>query len=301
MVTAVEMRMLRKTIGATLGTTGVGSGIFYFPYHGERGSSLGRGLSAMERRLRESTARLREWTGTPTLRRIAGAVMLPVSVGLFLAIVVAFGLGALPFLLRVALLLAYSGVAAIVARACWWAARKWRVERLGWAGASLVLGLLMTAPVAALVWTVAWALHGGTATGSYPKLIPMTFAVSVVVCLLRGAIGRPTVSREAVARPFARLPVALRRAELWAVQGEDHYVRFITAAGDALVHMRLGHAMAELEGVVGRQVHRSWWVAECGVARVVRSGGPPVLILRDGRRVPVSRTYRRFLRECGWF
>lgn len=258
----------------------------------------------MEWRLRESTARLREWIETPAarpIRRAGGPALLTIGVALLLATVGAFGLGRLSFAPRLAVMLAYSAIAAIVAGVCWQAARRWRAERLGWAGASLALAFLMTAPVAAFAWLVAWALHGRAAVAPYPKLILMTFAVSAAACLLRGAIARPATPREAEPRLFARLPVALRYAELWAVQGEDHYVRFITADGEALVHMRLGEAVAALKAVPGQQVHRSWWVAERGVARAIRSGGRPVLMLKNGRDVPVSRTYRRALREQGWF
>jgi hypothetical protein len=254
----------------------------------------------MERRLRESTGRFREWTEMPRLRRTCGPAFLAITVALFLATVGAFGLGGLPFLLRFAVLLAYSGMAAVVGRVCWRAAQEWRLEGLGWAGASLAVAFLMTAPVAAFAWAVAWSLHGRVAAAPYPKLFLLTFAVSAAVCLLRGAIARPA-QREAVPRLFRRLPVGLRHAELWAVQGEDHYVRFITAGGDALVHMRLGEALAELKAVPGAQVHRSWWVAERGVARVVRSGDRRTLSLKNGLEVPVSRTYRRLLRERGWF
>jgi DNA-binding LytR/AlgR family response regulator len=58
-----------------------------------------------------------------------------------------------------------------------------------------------------------------------------------------------------------RLPLKLRGAEVWAVEAEDHYLRLHTSKGQDLILMRLADAVAELEGIEGAQVHRSWWVA----------------------------------------
>jgi DNA-binding LytR/AlgR family response regulator len=64
--------------------------------------------------------------------------------------------------------------------------------------------------------------------------------------------------------------------------------------------MRLSDAIAELEGIEGAQVHRSWWVAREAIAQAVRGDGRATLTLQDGAEVPVSRTYARLLRERGW-
>ena len=42
----------------------------------------------------------------------------------------------------------------------------------------------------------------------------------------------------------------------------------------------------------GRQVHRSWWVAEGAVTSTERSGARTLLVLRNGLKVPVSKTFR---------
>lgn len=64
--------------------------------------------------------------------------------------------------------------------------------------------------------------------------------------------------------------------------------------------MRLSDAVAELEGIEGAQVHRSWWVARGAIAEARRGDGRATLTLKDGSEVPVSRTYARRLREHGW-
>ena len=62
----------------------------------------------------------------------------------------------------------------------------------------------------------------------------------------------------------------------------------------------LAEALFELEGVEGAQVHRSWWVARAAIAQARRGEGRATLTLKDGSKVPVSRTYARRLRERSW-
>jgi DNA-binding LytR/AlgR family response regulator len=80
---------------------------------------------------------------------------------------------------------------------------------------------------------------------------------------------------------------------------EDHYLRIHTALGSDLILLRLRDAMGELGPARGRQVHRSWWVAEGAIASTER-GARPHLILRNGLKVPVSKTYRDALKEADW-
>ncbi|WP_349592419.1 LytTR family DNA-binding domain-containing protein [Azospirillum argentinense] len=99
---------------------------------------------------------------------------------------------------------------------------------------------------------------------------------------------------------LARLPARLGR-DLLALEMEDHYVRAHTAVGSGLILMRLRDAIAELAGLEGLQVHRSHWVAATAVAGVERKpDGKLVLVLRNGLRVPVSRSHAAAVRESGW-
>lgn len=97
-----------------------------------------------------------------------------------------------------------------------------------------------------------------------------------------------------------RLPVKLRGGEIFAVEAEDHYLRLHTSKGQDLILMRLSDAVAELEGLEGAQVHRSWWVARAAVADARRGDGRATLTLKDGAKVPVSRAYAKALRTSGW-
>ena len=98
---------------------------------------------------------------------------------------------------------------------------------------------------------------------------------------------------------FRRVPPALGR-DLLALEMEDHYLRIHTALGSDLILLRLRDALAELGPSRGRQVHRSWWVAEGAIASVERDARRLVLILRNGLQVPVSKTFRDQVKEAGW-
>ena len=99
---------------------------------------------------------------------------------------------------------------------------------------------------------------------------------------------------------FERLP-AHRGCDLLALEMEDHYVRAHTALGSELILMRLRDAMAELDGVDGAQVHRSWWVARDAVEDVKRDGRNVRLVLPGELEAPVSRTRVAELKDAGWF
>ncbi len=90
---------------------------------------------------------------------------------------------------------------------------------------------------------------------------------------------------------FRRIPPALGR-DLLALEMEDHYLRIHTMVGSDLILLRLRDAQTELGPARGRQVHRSWWVAEGAVASTERSGARTLLVLRNGLKVPVSKTFR---------
>ncbi len=95
---------------------------------------------------------------------------------------------------------------------------------------------------------------------------------------------------------FERLPPKLKRAELYALSAEDHYVRVRTSQGDALVLMRLTDAIKETTPLKGVRTHRSWWVAEAGIDKIT-SGD---LTLHSGQTVPISRSGKKAVRDAGW-
>lgn len=88
---------------------------------------------------------------------------------------------------------------------------------------------------------------------------------------------------------FRRLPAALGRDVLY-LKMSDHYVEVFTTAGHAVILMRFGDAVAEL-GRSGIRVHRSYWVANGHLERLVRRGRRRFVRVTGGHDVPVSRTY----------
>jgi len=111
----------------------------------------------------------------------------------------------------------------------------------------------------------------------------------------------PAPDAAATAQAFvARAVPRLGGGRLLALEAEDHYLRIHTDRGSDLVLMRLRDAVAELAGVPGLQVHRSFWVAEAGVAQVVRRGQSWQVVVQGGLAVPVSRNYGASLRAAGW-
>lgn len=95
-----------------------------------------------------------------------------------------------------------------------------------------------------------------------------------------------------------RLPLN-RRGVLIRIEAQDHYLKVVTTAGEALILMRLSDAENELNTFPGLRVHRSHWVATDQVQAVQRRNGQLFLAMSDEAQVPVSRTYRPRVAEAG--
>ena len=105
----------------------------------------------------------------------------------------------------------------------------------------------------------------------------------------------PAAPRPVLLRPSApTAPAFLARfdppvkGQVLAVQAQEHYVRVITAEGALTTLYRFGDALRELEGLSGVQVHRSFWVADAGVAAIKAGRRGVRIVLRNGEQVPVS-------------
>jgi uncharacterized protein YneF (UPF0154 family) len=230
--------------------------------------------------------------------------------GLFLAAVGAFGTGEQPLLTRIV----YWVPMIVVGTAAGFfvALRTMRRPKIGenpwlvWA----IVTALVAFPGTLLVW-------GYTALmlGASPRSLPILFLDVVIVtgaaAALMMLINRPGPATRAAAptpsgtpapiRFLDRLPAKLKGAALYAVEAEDHYLRLRTSKGSDLILMRMADALAELDGIEGAQVHRSWWVAKDAIAQVKRADRRVTLVLKDGAEAPVSRPNIAALRESGWF
>jgi DNA-binding LytR/AlgR family response regulator len=170
----------------------------------------------------------------------------------------------------------------------------------------LVSSLALAVPYSVVVGIATrLVLHGTLRTPQdFAYLVTAVVAVTIVMVTINVLVARRTggltEASSAPAKFLERLPAKLRGAEVWAVEAEDHYLRLHTSRGQDLILMRLSDAIAELQGIEGAQVHRSWWVSRSAITDARRGDGRATLTLQDGAEVPVSRTYARLLRERGW-
>lgn len=86
--------------------------------------------------------------------------------------------------------------------------------------------------------------------------------------------------------------------DIVAVQAQDHYVKVTTLKGSAMVLMRLGDAVRDLEPLGGLQVHRSWWVNPAHLVRTQTGKSGLEMVMKNGLRVPVGRSFRKVLKEA---
>lgn len=123
--------------------------------------------------------------------------------------------------------------------------------------------------------------------------------VQVLVPAAAAVAAEAPAPRPGKPRLLDRLPPALG-TELVALEMEDHYLRVHTALGSDLILLRMRDAVAELDGLDGAQVHRSWWVARAAVETVERDGRNIRLVLGKGLVAPVARNMVPVLKSAGW-
>jgi DNA-binding LytR/AlgR family response regulator len=168
---------------------------------------------------------------------------------------------------------------------------------------AVLSAVALAIPFSAVVaYAGVWAFHSRYRFADIPGLIASVTLVSIVMVFLMTLVERHATTQASDQPPkfLQRLPLKLRGADVWAVEAEDHYLRLHTSKGQDLILMRLGDAIAELQGIEGAQVHRSWWIARDAITDAERGDGRATLTLKDGAEVPVSRTYARVLREKRW-
>lgn len=260
-------------------------------------------------------------TKAPALRRILIDLSIMTVIGVFLGLIGPFGSIEQPLAVRLVswLTFAYLGYAIYspMSLVVEWGARALALPRWGlWIAACLIA----TVPMTIAVWVI----------GTLPPPIPVpsleealisygyVLVIGGGVTLLFNALGNAGAGAEPEQLPVAnsdvelaadpvpdgprlieRLPPALG-SDVIALEMEDHYVRVHTALGSEMVLMRLRDAMAELDGIEGRQVHRSWWVARGAVEDVVRDGRNVRLKLARDIEAPVSRAQVSVLKDAGW-
>lgn len=136
----------------------------------------------------------------------------------------------------------------------------------------------------------------------------MLFWVSFNYMLFRFGVPRfgfgetPNKPTDAPAAPPSLDPLIAKlrpevRGPILAVQAEAHFIRVHTTRGEDLVHHRFGDAVSALSALPGKRVHRSWWVASGAIDPHLSTSSQ--LILSNGLRVPVGRTYKLDAQRAG--
>lgn len=252
-------------------------------------------------------------------RRIAIELLIVAAIGLLLAALGPFGSWVLPFDLRCLLWIggivaAYAIIRPMTAAGEWLAAR---VRAPALAGYLIVLSVAAV-PITLLFGAVLRALPLQPAwNGSLALIYLQVWLIGFAIHLFMKRVLAPTTAAAPVPAPaealreghpaqpappprlLARLPAHVGYRVL-CLEMEDHYVRVHATGGSALLLMRLADAIAELDGVDGMQVHRSWWVARAAVTGIRRDNRSLRLDLENGMQVPVSRSYAALLRASGW-
>lgn len=144
-------------------------------------------------------------------------------------------------------------------------------------------------------------------------VVSVTFLVTSAVTAIRSLVlnmhgqraRKPPVARPGAPAPEASPTPRLRRriapdaGPILRLEADGHYVIVHARHDRQRLRMRLTDAIAEMEPVEGHACHRSHWVTSAAVVGTARQNGRPVLVLSDGARVPVTRTYEPGLRAAG--
>ncbi len=227
------------------------------------------------------------------------------AAGAFLALGGAFGTGGAPLFGRLAYWIAAMVAGSVIGQTVRIVMTRYldSYERPFLASFAIALGVAI--PGCLFIYLLSRLSFGRVSTSNLPSLFTMVFVVSLAMTALFMLLGRArtrkTAAGPAPPRFLERLPLKLRGAILYAVQAEDHYLRLHTSKGQDLILMRLSDAIAELEGLEGAQVHRSWWVARAGVGDVKRADGKVLLVLKNEAEAPIARGNVRTLKEAGWW
>ena len=104
----------------------------------------------------------------------------------------------------------------------------------------------------------------------------------------------------AAGEPLLEQLRANKRGELLAVETQDHYLKVYTDKGHHLILMRLKDALTLLKDYPGLQIRRSWWVANSAITAIEKVDRKTWLVLKNGIKAPVSRTFTADVKKLGW-
>ncbi len=155
---------------------------------------------------------------------------------------------------------------------------------------NLVRGWLPGAPARSGVQPFLWLLGGMLAFCLFGQLLVRFVAATTT---------EPPQDAGSDIRFLKRIPNRIA-GDLLSLRTEDHYLRIHTTTGSDLILFRLKDALAELDAADGMQVHRSYWVARNAIEAIERKGRKTILVLKNGKHVPVSESFMPAVRDAGW-
>ncbi|WP_425045916.1 LytTR family DNA-binding domain-containing protein [Primorskyibacter sp. S87] len=180
------------------------------------------------------------------------------------------------------------------------------VNRTGQSWHPLAAGALSVAVISLLLspfcWGVTWAMSEPGPQDD-PSLIGVSQYVVVMATGLLTARGFLTERKsppETAEQPrlLRRLPADFVGPVL-RLTVRDHMVEVFGPEHASEIRLKFTDAIAEMEPVEGYCTHRSHWVTREAIAGIERSGSKIHILLSNGDRIPVSRTYKPGLEQAG--
>ncbi|WP_242217326.1 LytTR family DNA-binding domain-containing protein [Shinella zoogloeoides] len=155
-------------------------------------------------------------------------------------------------------------------------------------------------PVGLATEAISLATFGGVPTlSSITESIATGLLLSALFCGLTyltmssrqaEALSTTPIPQERMEAPLLRRLRPENRGPILHMTVADHYTEVTTTRGRELILLRFSDAIEEIGGTPGLQVHRSHFVADAHVERLLRADGRPAVVLKDGSEVPVSRS-----------
>jgi len=194
------------------------------------------------------------------------------------------------------------GATAILDKLSWLEERQWAYHLLH----LVLISSLITIMVIAINYVF---LDLNFDRDAFIRFFPVVFAVAFFMSVIHFVLsqiparshGTPSGNEtKSEIQLFARLPFKFKKAQILAINAEDHYLRVHTSVGDTMILMRLYDAIKELEGIEGSQTHRSWWVAKDAITEIVKGDGRTNFRLSNHVLAPVSRSFQNALKAQNW-
>jgi DNA-binding LytR/AlgR family response regulator len=167
----------------------------------------------------------------------------------------------------------------------------------------MALGTLVAGvPVGLATKAISLATFGGAVTMStLAESIASGLLLSALFCgltyMTMGSKTLETTASTPTPTTEGRLEVALlrrlkpeNRGLILHMTVADHYTEVTTNRGRELILLRFSDALEELGDTPGLQVHRSHFVADSHVDKLLRTEGRLAVLLKDGQEIPVSRS-----------